>query len=82
MRAGRDPSAIRRIYNVHGSITGGRVGDGPLVGPVELWIDTLSRWIEDLGIDAFVFWPSQPGVVEIDRFAEEVVPAVRGAKPV
>jgi len=81
VQAGRDPSTIRRIYNVSGSITDGAVGDAPLVGPAELWVDTLLRWTEELGVDAFVYWPSQTGVAEIDRFAEDIVPAVRRARP-
>jgi hypothetical protein len=33
----------------------------------------------DPGIDTFVFWPSGTGVSEIERFARDVVPAVRAA---
>jgi alkanesulfonate monooxygenase SsuD/methylene tetrahydromethanopterin reductase-like flavin-dependent oxidoreductase (luciferase family) len=79
VRAGRDPATIRRIYNVNGSITTGYVGDDDLVGPVNLWVDTLTSWVEKIGVDSFVFWPAQPGITEVERFAEEVVPAVRRA---
>jgi len=77
--AGRDPAAIRRIYNVDGTITSGSVGEKPLVGPVELWVDTLARWIEEIGVDTIVFWPADSETVEVERFAAEVVPAVRRA---
>jgi hypothetical protein len=46
--AGRNPSEIRRLYNVVGSI-GPRHGGQGLHGPVELWIETLTEWATDLG---------------------------------
>jgi hypothetical protein len=46
---------------------------------VDLWVETLAGWAQNLGADAFIFWPSQPGIREIERFAEEVVPRVRAA---
>lgn len=77
VRAGRDPRTIRRIYNLSGMITDGAVGEGPLVGPVDLWIETLARWAIELGVDAFIFWPPDFETASIERFAVEVVPAVR-----
>ena len=50
--AGRDPRSIRRILNVSGTITDGPLGDGPLVGPVDLWVDRLTEWTLELGLDA------------------------------
>jgi alkanesulfonate monooxygenase SsuD/methylene tetrahydromethanopterin reductase-like flavin-dependent oxidoreductase (luciferase family) len=79
VRAGRDPGDIRRIYNVSGQITDGAVGDGPLVGPVPLWVDTLTEWILELGVDAFLLAPPDMGRETIERFATEIVPAVREA---
>ncbi|MDQ2689944.1 MAG: LLM class flavin-dependent oxidoreductase [Chloroflexota bacterium] len=76
LRAGRDPRQIRRIYNLSGLITDGEVGDGPLVGPVELWIERLAEWYVDLGVDTFVFWPSDAGTREVEIFATEIAPAV------
>lgn len=78
-RAGRDPLSIRRIYNLSGLITDGAVGEGPLVGPVELWVETLTSWAVDLGVDAFIFSPPDMGTEAIERFAAEVVPAVKDA---
>ena len=78
-RAGRDHRSVRRIYNLGGRITDGAVGDGPLIGPVELWVETLTSWVLDLGIDAFLFAPPDMGTGGIERFAAEVAPAVREA---
>lgn len=77
LAAGRDPKAIRRVVNISGSITDGEQGDGPLDGPPAQWIDTLTQWGNDLGIDGFVFWPPDSGTDQIERFAAEIVPAVR-----
>ena len=75
-RANRDPRMIRRIYNLSGRITADEVGDGPLVGPVQLWIETLSEWYLELGVDTFIFWPSGSETRGVERFAAEVAPAV------
>jgi len=77
--AGREPSAIRRIYNIGGSITDGSGGDGVLVGPVERWVETLLEWAIDPGIDGFIFWPTTDELAQVERFAAEVAPAVREA---
>ena len=77
--AGRDESAIRRIVNLRGAITDGRRGDGLLDGPAGQWVETLAGWARTLGIDTFVFWPPNSGTAQIDRFAADVVPAVRAA---
>lgn len=77
LAAGRDPRAVRRILNVHGTIDDG-AGDGELLeGPAERWVETLTGWTLDLGIDAFILWPTGEGTEQIERFAAEVVPAVR-----
>jgi len=77
--AGRDPATIRRLYNVAGTITHGERGEAPLDGPPDQWVDTLARWALDLGVDTFVFWPSDSGTEQIELFAAEVVPGVRQA---
>jgi alkanesulfonate monooxygenase SsuD/methylene tetrahydromethanopterin reductase-like flavin-dependent oxidoreductase (luciferase family) len=78
-RAGRDPSAIRRIYNLGGVMTDGPVGDEPLVGPIDLWIETLTSWVLELGIDTLMFAPPETGTRDVERFAAEIAPAVRAA---
>jgi alkanesulfonate monooxygenase SsuD/methylene tetrahydromethanopterin reductase-like flavin-dependent oxidoreductase (luciferase family) len=74
--AGRDPRAIRRVLNV-----GGMIEDGPvrerLHGPPEHWVETLSGFASELGFDAFVLWPDEDVLGQIERFASEVAPAVR-----
>ncbi len=74
--AGRDPAAVRRIYNVVGSI-GRRVGGPGLTGDVDAWIDTVSDWVVNLGFDTFIFWPMTAPLAQLEIFAAEVVPGVR-----
>ena len=79
--AGRDPADIRRIYNIGGVITpdAGGGGEGVLVGPAGLWVETLASWAVDPGIDAFIFWPTADELRQVERFAADVAPAVREA---
>jgi hypothetical protein len=72
--AGRDPGAIRRVLNVGGVITDG-ASEGMLRGPVAQWTEELTTLVVEEGFDAFVLWADAPG--QLQRFAEEVVPAVR-----
>ena len=76
-RAGRDPSAIRRVYNVGGSI--GAVADGPFRGSPDQWIGELTEAV-GLGMDTFVFWPEgDDRAGQVRRFAETIAPGVRSA---
>jgi alkanesulfonate monooxygenase SsuD/methylene tetrahydromethanopterin reductase-like flavin-dependent oxidoreductase (luciferase family) len=77
--AGRDPGAIRRIVNLSGVITEGPRGDGRLEGPVDLWVDTLTTWATDLGLDSFIFWAPGTRTEQVERFAAEIASAVRAA---
>jgi alkanesulfonate monooxygenase SsuD/methylene tetrahydromethanopterin reductase-like flavin-dependent oxidoreductase (luciferase family) len=79
--AGREPSEVRRAYNVRGVIV-----DGPrrglLEGPPEHWIETLTEFARDLGFDTFIFWPDEEPSDQLERFAGEIVPHLRaGASP-
>jgi hypothetical protein len=74
---GREPEEIRRAYNVNGRI--GTEGDGLLEGPVSKWVEELTRLALELGMDTFIYWPSEDHVRQIEVFASEVVPAVREA---
>ena len=76
--AGRDPAEIRRVYNVGGTIADGRTG-GLLQGPPGCWIEALTGFAEELGFDTFVFWPDEEPLAQLERFAQEVVPGLRGA---
>lgn len=74
--AGRDPAAVRRIYNVVGAIGAGLRGPG-LNGDVRTWVETLTDWSIDLGLDTFIFWPITAAEPQLEVFAAEVVPGVR-----
>lgn len=74
--AGRDPRDVRRVYNVIGAIGPFRGGQG-LVGPVDLWVDTLTEWAVDLGFDTFILWTITDPAAQLELFTSEVVPAVR-----
>ena len=76
--AGRDPREVRRIYNVIGAIGHGLGAPGLRGGP-EQWTAVLTSWALDLGFDTFVFWPVLDHRRQLELFASEVVPAVRGA---
>ena len=58
---GRDPNAIRRIYNLGGEAK-------PTVGE-------LADFVTELGFDSLVFAPADRQ--EVERLAHDVVPAVR-----
>ena len=72
--AGRDPSAIRRVFNVGGVITDG-ASEGFLNGPAEQWADELATLVTDHRADVLVFAGSAGE--KLRRFATDVVPAVR-----
>jgi alkanesulfonate monooxygenase SsuD/methylene tetrahydromethanopterin reductase-like flavin-dependent oxidoreductase (luciferase family) len=75
--AGREPAEIRRAYNVSGNI--GAEGDGLLEGPASKWVEQLTRFALELGMDTFIYWPSEDRERQVELFASEVVPAVREA---
>jgi alkanesulfonate monooxygenase SsuD/methylene tetrahydromethanopterin reductase-like flavin-dependent oxidoreductase (luciferase family) len=74
--AGRDPRAIRRVLNVRGMIADGPAGE-LLHGPPAHWIETLTGFVLELGFDAFVLWPDDDVLAQVERFAAEVAPGVR-----
>jgi alkanesulfonate monooxygenase SsuD/methylene tetrahydromethanopterin reductase-like flavin-dependent oxidoreductase (luciferase family) len=87
-KAGRDPAEIRRIVNIQGLIgeppgpsradlpVGYLLGE-PLVGPVDWWVETLAGFVED-GFDTLVFWPVDATSDQVELFAGEVAPRLRG----
>lgn len=86
VRAGRNPSDIRRGYNLMGAIdvpgrprvTASR--PGTTHGSPEEWIETIVGYLRHLRMDTFFFWPLGGGEEEqIQAFAEIVVPGVRQA---
>lgn len=74
--AGHDPAAVRCIYNVVGAIGAARGGPG-LTGDAQSWVEALTDWSLDLGLDTFIFWPTTRPLAQLDVFATEVVPGVR-----
>ena len=72
--AGRDATSVRRILNVNGTITNGAT-NGMLQGPVNQWVEELTDLVLTYGFDTFIFWSE--GARQFQKFAEEVVPAVR-----
>lgn len=76
LAAGRRPQDIRRVYNLMG-----RIGHGPahdlMDGPIGRWIEELTRFVVELGMDTFIFWPTEDPIRQIQLFAAEVAPAVR-----
>jgi hypothetical protein len=48
-----------------------------LTGNPVHWIETLSVFARELGFDTFVFWPETDPAGQLERFAAEVVPALR-----
>jgi alkanesulfonate monooxygenase SsuD/methylene tetrahydromethanopterin reductase-like flavin-dependent oxidoreductase (luciferase family) len=79
VRTGRDPAAIRRIYNISGSISETAGEGGGLQGPPDTWVETLAAWRDDPGVDGFIFWPPDFATDQVERFATEVVPGLRTA---
>ncbi|RPI97747.1 MAG: LLM class flavin-dependent oxidoreductase, partial [Chloroflexi bacterium] len=82
--AGRDPDAVRRLYNVMGVITPRETVDGfegkSYSGTVQQWIDHLSMLVRDCCQDTFVFWPTEGDPVEqMKLFASEIAPGVKEA---
>jgi alkanesulfonate monooxygenase SsuD/methylene tetrahydromethanopterin reductase-like flavin-dependent oxidoreductase (luciferase family) len=75
--AGREPKEIRRAYNLSGNI--GQVGEGPLDGPPSKWVEILTGFALEDGMDTFIYWPSQDHERQVEVFANEVVPTVREA---
>ncbi|MGH3146225.1 MAG: LLM class flavin-dependent oxidoreductase [Rubrobacter sp.] len=75
--AGREPRAIQRVYNLSGNI--GTEGEGILQGPPENWIEALSGFALEHGMDTFIYWPPEDHERQVEIFANEVVPGVREA---
>lgn len=72
LAAGRDPAAIRRIYNVFGAFG---TGSGFLRGRPADWAEQLAGLAVEAGMSTFVLGTDDPQTVSV--FAQEVAPAVR-----
>ncbi|WBQ07837.1 LLM class flavin-dependent oxidoreductase [Kribbella sp. CA-293567] len=69
--AGRDPSAVRRLYNLSGRFDG---HGGFLQGPEDLWVEQLTELTLTEGMSTYILGSDDPD--DIRRFAEVAV-AVR-----
>jgi alkanesulfonate monooxygenase SsuD/methylene tetrahydromethanopterin reductase-like flavin-dependent oxidoreductase (luciferase family) len=66
VRAGRDPAAIVRNYNLMG-----------VIDSAAQWADLISALHTEHGMNAFTFWPGRDREQQSRRFAEEVAPLAR-----
>jgi alkanesulfonate monooxygenase SsuD/methylene tetrahydromethanopterin reductase-like flavin-dependent oxidoreductase (luciferase family) len=79
--AGRDPSEIRRIYNLSGAFTASAPGrasdsDEAIVGPADHWAEVLTHFAVDLGFSTFLLI-APPDPETLRTVIEEVAPQVR-----
>lgn len=74
LEAGRELTDLRRVLNVSGAVTDS-ASEGMFRGPVDQWVDELTELAVSYGFDTFIFWGEGDG--QLDRFAQEVVPAAR-----
>jgi alkanesulfonate monooxygenase SsuD/methylene tetrahydromethanopterin reductase-like flavin-dependent oxidoreductase (luciferase family) len=73
LAAGRDPAAIRRLYNVSGTF--GREESGFLTGSAATWAEQLAELAVEHGMSTFIVMGDDPDLLR--KFAGEVVPATR-----
>jgi alkanesulfonate monooxygenase SsuD/methylene tetrahydromethanopterin reductase-like flavin-dependent oxidoreductase (luciferase family) len=79
--AGRDPRAIRRLYNVPGAFASAPPGperdyDEAIIGPPGHWAEVLAHFALDIGFDTLaLIGPPDPEMLH--TFIEEVAPQVR-----
>jgi alkanesulfonate monooxygenase SsuD/methylene tetrahydromethanopterin reductase-like flavin-dependent oxidoreductase (luciferase family) len=71
--AGREPAAVRRLYNVSGSF--GRARGRGVSGTAEDWAEQLAALTLDQGMSTFIL--GTDAVDDVRRFGEEVAPRVR-----
>ncbi|MCA1737877.1 MAG: LLM class flavin-dependent oxidoreductase, partial [Actinobacteria bacterium] len=62
--AGRKREDIKRVYNLSGSI--GPEGDGLLEGPISKWVEQLTQFALESGMDTFIYWPSEDHVRQVE----------------
>jgi hypothetical protein len=72
--AGRAPADVRRLYNVDGTFG---TGPGFLRGTVDDWVEQLATLALADGISGFILSVDATSAKALQRFAEEVAPAVR-----
>ena len=76
--AGRDPREVRRMLNVGGTFGPAAAGERTLLGgPPEQWAEQLAELALTHGFSTFILASDVPA--DVQRFGEEVIPAVREA---
>ena len=75
--AGRDPAALRKVYNIAGRVAA--ASSGVFDEPVGAWVERLVDLVTEAGMNGFVLWPLDDHERQYAVFAEEVAPAVRAA---
>jgi alkanesulfonate monooxygenase SsuD/methylene tetrahydromethanopterin reductase-like flavin-dependent oxidoreductase (luciferase family) len=81
--AGRDPSAVRRIAQLTGTITDtpedadARSGAAPVRGTPDQWATLIARLATEQPFRTFIIWLEHQDLRQIELFAREVVPAAR-----
>jgi alkanesulfonate monooxygenase SsuD/methylene tetrahydromethanopterin reductase-like flavin-dependent oxidoreductase (luciferase family) len=79
--ASRDPSAIRRIAQLVGTITSDpgapwlASGAAPIRGTATQWVEVVHHLTTELRFDTIVLWPELASVDQINRFSRDVIPA-------
>jgi len=81
--AGREPAAIRRIYNIDGDVapvveSGCSDDDRQIVGPRDHWVAVLTHLAVDHGFSSFILW-GVPTAPRLRMFIEEIAPAVKAS---
>lgn len=76
LAAGRDPGEIRRIVNIDGRFSSAG-GGGFLHGPANQWVEELLPYVVADGVGTFIL--ASDDADDIQRFADEVAPALREA---
>ena len=79
--AGREPSAIRRIYNIGSDVaptveSGGSDDEQQIVGPRQHWVDVLTHLAVDHGFSTFVLC-GVPTAPRLPMFIEDIVQVVK-----
>jgi alkanesulfonate monooxygenase SsuD/methylene tetrahydromethanopterin reductase-like flavin-dependent oxidoreductase (luciferase family) len=83
LAAGRQPTDVRRIAQIVGTITDqagdvqAETGAAPIRGNAGQWAELLTRLATEQPYTSFVFWPEEQTIDQVTRFARDVAPKVR-----
>ncbi|GAA0589905.1 LLM class flavin-dependent oxidoreductase [Kribbella sandramycini] len=82
VEAGREPTAVRRLAQLVGTITTAPgsselTGADPVRTDAKGWVEILTRLAEEDGFTGFVLWPEHADDDQICRFGEQIAPVIR-----